>query len=85
MRELFCPALRFDSMGEILTKTGIAIALGATLVLFVFGIRQWYIRQSVKDIPMRYKEWLAKYRVQRFYILLVQLLGIIIGIVGLSI
>lgn len=72
-------------MSEILTITGIVIALGATLVLFVFGIRQWRMRRSVKDVPMRYDEWLAQYKTKRGYILIAQLIGIIISIIGLSI
>lgn len=32
------------------------MALGVTLTLLVFGIKQWHIRQSVKDIPERYQE-----------------------------
>ena len=72
-------------MREILTITGIVIALGATLVLFVFGIKQWHLRQSVKDVPIRYQEWLAQYKTIRGYILIAQLIGVIIGIIGLSI
>lgn len=72
-------------MSEILTITGIVIALGATLVLFVFGIRQWRMRRSVKDVPMRYDEWSAQYKTKRGYILIAQLIGIIISIIGLSI
>ncbi len=72
-------------MSEILTITGIVIALGATLVLLVFGIKQWHLRQSVKDVPMRYQEWLAQYKTKRGYILIAQLIGVIIGIIGLSI
>lgn len=72
-------------MSEILIITGIVIALGATLVLLVFGIKQWYMRQNVKDVPMRYTEWLAQYKTKRGYILIAQLIGIIIGIIGLSI
>ena len=72
-------------MREILTITGIVIALGATLVLLVFGINQWLLRQSVKDVPIRYQEWLAQYKTIRGYILIAQLIGVIIGIIGLSI
>lgn len=72
-------------MSEILIITGIVIALGSTLVLLVFGIKQWHMRQNVKDVPMRYKEWLAQYKTKRGYILIAQLIGIIIGIIGLSI
>lgn len=72
-------------MSEILIVTGIVIALGATLVLFVLGVRQWRVRQSVKDVPMRYKEWLARYKTNRDYILIAQLIGIIIAIIGCSI
>lgn len=64
--------------------TGLVIALGATLVLFLFGIKQWNVRQSVKDIPMRYNEWLANYKTKRGYLLIAQLIGIIIGIIGLA-
>lgn len=72
-------------MSEILIITGIVIALGATLVLLVFGIKQCHMRQNVKDVPMRYNEWLAQYKAKRGYILIAQLIGIIIGIIGLSI
>ena len=72
-------------MSEILIITGIVIALGATFVLLVFGIRQWRIRQSVKDVPLRYKEWLAQYKTKRGYILIAQLIGVIIGIIGCTI
>nr|QIM10805.1 hypothetical protein Muribac1_0140 [uncultured Muribaculaceae bacterium] len=72
-------------MSEILIITGIVIALGATLVLLVFGIKQWHMRQNVKDLPMRYNEWLVQYKTKRGYILIAQLIGIIIGIIGLSI
>lgn len=72
-------------MSEILIITGIVIALGATLVLLVFGIKQWHMRQNVKDVPMHYNEWLAQYKAKRGYILIAQLIGIIIGIIGLSI
>lgn len=72
-------------MREVLIITGIVIALGATLILMVFGIRQWHMRQSVKDVPMRYEEWLSQYRTKRFYIMIAQLVGVAIGIIGLSI
>lgn len=71
-------------MSEILTITGIVIALGATLVLLLFGIRQRHVRLSVKDVPKRYDEWLAQYKTKRGYILIAQLIGVIIGIIGLS-
>lgn len=73
------------SMSKVLIITGIVIALGATLVLFIFGIKQWHMRESVKDVPMRYNEWLAQYKTKRGYILIAQLMGVIIGIIGLSI
>lgn len=72
-------------MSEILVITGLVIALGATLVLMIFGIKQWHMRQRVKDIPMRYNEWLANYKAKRGYILIAQIIGIVIGIIGLSI
>lgn len=72
-------------MGEILITSGIVIALGATLVLLVFAIKQWHMRQRVKDIPIRYNEWLTQYKTKRGYILLAQLAGIIIAIIGLSV
>lgn len=72
-------------MSEILIITGIVIALGATLILLAFGIKQWNMRQRVKDMPLRYREWLARYKTKRAYILIAQLIGIIIGIIGLSI
>ena len=34
---------------------------------------------------MRYKEWLARYKTNRGYILIAQLIGIIIAIIGCSI
>lgn len=69
-------------MSEILIITGIVIALGATFVLMVFGIKQWRIRESVKDVPLRYQEWLTQYKTKRGYILIAQLIGVIIGIIG---
>lgn len=72
-------------MAEILIITGIVIALGATLMLLVFGIKQWHLRQQAKDVPMRYQEWLAQYKAKRGYILIAQIIGIAIGIIGLSI
>lgn len=72
-------------MSEILIVTGIVIALGATLVLLFYGIKQWQMRQRVKDIPMRYNEWLSRYKTKRGYILIAQLIGVIIGIIGFSI
>ena len=72
-------------MSEILIMSGIVIALGATLVLFVFGIKQWHMRQRVKDIPARYQEWLSQYKTNRGYIMIAQLIGIVISIIGLSI
>lgn len=72
-------------MSEILIITGIVIALGATLVLLVFGIKQQRIRQSVKDVPLRYNEWLSQYKTKRGYILIAQLTGIIIAIIGCTI
>lgn len=72
-------------MSEILIVTGIVIALGATLVLLFYGIKQWQMRQRVKDIPMRYNEWLSRYKTKRGYILIAQLIGVVIGIIGFSI
>lgn len=72
-------------MAEILIITGIVIALGATLVLLFFGIKQWHVRRRVKNIPMRYNEWLSHYKTRRGYILVAQLIGIIIAMIGLSI
>lgn len=72
-------------MSEILTITGIVIALGATLLLLLFAVKQWHMRQSVKDVPMRYKEWLTQYKTKRGYILIAQLIGIMIAIFGLSV
>lgn len=85
MSKLFRGVSCFYFMSEILIVTGIVIALGATLVLFVLGVRQWRVRQSVKDVPMRYKEWLARYKTNRGYILIAQLIGIIIAFIGCSI
>lgn len=61
------------------------IASGATLMLLVFGIRQWHMRQQVKGVPMHYNEWLARYKTRRGYILIAQIIGIIIALIGLSI
>lgn len=72
-------------MSEVLIATGIVIAFGATLILLIFGIRQWHIRQRVKDVPMRYKEWLAHYKTKRGYILIAQLIGVATSIIGCSI
>lgn len=72
-------------MSEILITTGLAIAFGATIMLLIFAIKQWHIRQSVKVVPMRYKEWLAQYRAKRGYILIAQLIGIAISIIGCAI
>ncbi len=72
-------------MSDILITTGIVIALGATLMLLVFAIKQWHMRQSVRNVPLRYNEWLARYKTKRGYILIAQLIGIIISIIGLSI
>lgn len=72
-------------MSDTLIITGIAMALEATLTLLVFGIKQWHIRKSVKDIPKRYQEWLAQYKTKRGYILIAQLIGIIIAMIGCSI
>lgn len=72
-------------MSDILITTGIVIALGATLMLLVFTIKQWHMRQSVRNVPLRYNEWLAQYKTKRGYILIAQLIGIIISIIGLSI
>lgn len=69
-------------MSDILIITGLVIALGATFVLMVFGIKQQRIRQNVKDVPLRYQEWLAQYKTKRGYILIAQLIGVIIGIIG---
>lgn len=69
-------------MSDILIITGLVIALGATLVLLVFGIKQQRIRESVKDVPLRYQEWLAQYKTKRGYILIAQLIGVVIGIIG---
>lgn len=54
-------------------------------MLLIFAIKQWHIRQSAKDVPMRYKEWLAQYRAKRGYILIAQLIGIAISIIGCAI
>lgn len=72
-------------MNEILVYGGLVIALGATVVLMFFGIRQWHMRQDAKVTPLKYQEWLAQYKIKRFYILAAQIAGIIIGIIGLSI
>lgn len=72
-------------MSDILITAGTVIALGATLMLLVFAIKQWHMRQSVRNVPLRYKEWLAQYKTKRGYILIAQLIGIIISIIGLSI
>lgn len=72
-------------MNNIMIITGFVIALGATLVLLIFGIKQWQIRKSVHDVPMRYNEWLANYKAKRGYILIAQLIGIVICILGLAI
>ena len=72
-------------MSEFVFITGIVIALGATLMLLYFGIKQWYVRRHVYDVPMRYNEWLTHYKTGRGYILIAQLIGIIISIIGLSI
>lgn len=71
-------------MQEILIYVGLIIALGATVVLMFFGIKQWHMRQEAKITPLNYQEWLAQYKTKRFYILAAQILGIIIGIIGLS-
>ena len=71
-------------MQEILIYVGLIIALGATVVLIFFGIKQWHMRQEAKITPLKYQEWLAQYKTKRFYILAAQILGIIIGIIGLS-
>ncbi len=71
-------------MQEILIYVGLIIALGATVVLMFFGIKQWHMRQEAKITPLKYQEWLAQYKTKRFYILAAQILGIIIGIIGLS-
>lgn len=71
-------------MQEILIYSGLIIALGATVVLMVFGIKQWHMRQEAKVTPLKYQEWLAQYKTKRFNILAAQILGIIIGIIGLS-
>ncbi|GEM_PF-3358566 len=54
-------------------------------MLLVFAIKQWHMRQSVRNVPLRYNEWLARYKTKRGYILIAQLIGIIISIIGLSI
>lgn len=72
-------------MSDIMVIAGFVIALGATLVLLIFGIKQWQMRQSIKDVPMRYNEWLANYKAKRGYILIAQLIGIVICILGLAI
>ena len=71
-------------MQEILIYVGLIIALGATVVLMFLGIKQWHMRQEAKIRPLKYQEWLAQYKTKRFYILAAQILGIIIGIIGLS-
>lgn len=71
-------------MQEILIYVGLIIALGATVVLMFFGIKQWHMRQEAKITQLKYQEWLAQYKTKRFYILAAQILGIIIGIIGLS-
>lgn len=38
-----------------------------------------------QDVPMRYKEWLAHYKTKRGYILIAQLIGVAISIIGCSI
>ncbi|MDE7136444.1 MAG: hypothetical protein K2N91_07410 [Muribaculaceae bacterium] len=72
-------------MSEILIIAGIVIAFGATIVRIVFSAKQIQKRNSVKNMPLRYKEWQAQYKTRRGYILIAQLIGIAISIVGLSI
>lgn len=71
-------------MQEILIYGGLIIALGATVVLMVFGIKQWHMRQEAKVTPLKYQEWLAQYKTKKFYIVGAQILGIVIGIIGLT-
>lgn len=70
-------------MSNFLIIAGITIALGSTLLLLVFAIQQWHRKEDVKDMPVRYNEWLSQYKTKRAYILIAQLAGIIIGMIGL--
>lgn len=69
-------------MGHIIFIAGIVIALGATVALLVFAIRECRKQQAVKDMPLRLAEWKAQYRTRRGYILVAQLVGLIIASVG---
>ena len=72
-------------MSDTLIITGIAISLIAPILRLMYGIKQMHERQHVKDIPLRLQEWHARYKTNRGYLRLLQIAGILLIILGLSI
>lgn len=71
-------------MSDFVFYLGLAVAIAASVWLAVFAIRQYPKQKAVQDVPMRYDEWKAQYHTKRWYIMLTQLAGVIIAIIGLN-
>lgn len=71
-------------MTDILFYFGLALFAISSIALCFWRIKQYQLRDQIKDIPKRYEEWKARYAVRRWYFYIAQAAGIIIAIIGLN-
>ncbi len=71
-------------MTDFLFYFGLGLFAVSSIALCFWRIRQYHVRDRIKDIPQRYDEWKASYTVRRWYFYIAQAAGIVIAIIGLN-
>ncbi len=81
----FNPGACFHYMDGFMFYTGLAICFIAIIMQLRIGMWRYKKYHEVKGIPLKLDELKAEYRNRRWKILLLQIAGIIIAIIGLNI